>query len=165
MFQDLDKLITDMIINMVFIGQVLIVTNGSSSWINSCLQLLPNFKQIVEHDAISITSARDLFDKEHGHHDWKKLTFKLFFNEHVPETEGVCRILSFGDSEDEHNAVTELKEYNPVNKQKRIIGSIKFIPYPTLNQLVTQLQMVHILHKEIISLEEDCVFELEKFIL
>lgn len=165
MFADLDKLITDMIINMVLEGQVLIVTNGSIGWINLCLNLLPNFKQIKDHDAITITSARDLFDKDYSSGDWKKIAFKLFFNEHISDKEGIWRILSFGDSEDEHQAVTELKNHNVIENQQRIIGSVKFIRYPSLNQLVNQIEIVKLLYKEIINLESDHIFELEQFIL
>ena len=65
MFSELDKLVTDMIVNTTFLGDVLIVTNGSASWVNSCLNVFPNFKQIIEGNVIYVTSARDLFSGEH----------------------------------------------------------------------------------------------------
>lgn len=165
MFAELDKLITDMIINMNFLGNVLLVTNGSSNWVNICLNVLPNFKQIIEGEVISVTSARDLFSKEHHLDNWKKLAFQIFFNEHISDNKGNFRILSFGDSEAEHEAVMELKTYNPIENQKRIIGSIKFVKDPSLNQLVTQLQVIRIMHKEIIEINMDQIFNLEEFIL
>ena len=165
MFGELDKLITDMIINMTFLGSVLIVTNGSSGWVNICLNVLPNFKQIIEGEAISVTSARDLFSHEHKTNEWKKLTFKIFFNEHFNESV-VYRILSFGDSDAEHEAVQELKNYNNEgNKQKRIIGSIKFIKYPSLNDLINQLETVRLIHKDIVMISDDNIFNLADFIL
>jgi len=165
MFHELDILITDMIVNMLFLGDVLIVTNGTSGWVNGCLNVLPNFKQIIENEAISVTSARDLFEAEHDKEQWKKLAFKMFFNEHISNTVGDHHILSFGDSEDEHTAVIELKTYNVIENQNRIIKSIKFIKYPTMNQLVTQLQTIRMLYQEIISKDEDHIFNLDEFIL
>ena len=165
MFHDLDILITDMIISMLLLGDVLIVTNGSESWINVCISILPNFKQIVDNDAISITSARDLFQDEHESKMWKDIAFQLFFNEHISDTEGDHHILSFGDSEYEHLAVTKLKNYNPVKNQNRIIKSIKFIKDPTLNQLVSQLKTVRMFHEDIINKNEDHIFNLAEFIL
>lgn len=165
MFNELDKLVTDLIVNMVPLGSILIVTNGSESWVKCCLNVLPNFKQIIDHDVISVTSARDLFSEEHEVDDWKKLTFKMFFNEHISTIEGTFRILSFGDSESEHRAVSELKTYLPVDNQNRIIGTIKFLKYPSLNDLVTQLQIVKMLNEEIVAIDNDHVYELENFIL
>ncbi len=165
LFQELDKLITDMIVGMVFLGDILIVTNGSSNWVNQCLNLLPNFKQIIEGEVISVTSARDLFSKEHKYDNWKKLTPQMFFNEHISTKEGIFKILSFGDSEAEHDAVTELKVYNPIENQKRIIGSIKFMKYPSLNQLVMQLQLIRMMNKEILEINDDHFFNLEDLII
>lgn len=165
MFHELDILITDMIINMLFLGDVLIVTNGSNGWVNGCLNVLPNFKQIIENDAITVTSARDLFQNEHDKEQWKKLAFKMFFNEHISNTVGSHHILSFGDSEDEHTAVIELKTYNVIENQNRIIKSVKFIKYPSLNQLVIQLQTIRMLYEEIIGKDEDHIFNLDEFIL
>ena len=164
MFQELDQHITDMITRMFIQGHVFIVTNGSSTWIDSCLKLLPNVKQIVDNNTVCITSARDLFEKEYDSCDWKKLTFKIFLNEHIPEVEGVYRIISFGDSMDEHNAVVELKHFKPVENQKRIIGSIKFIRRPSLNQLVSQIKIVQELHIDMVNFEEDYILDLQIFI-
>jgi hypothetical protein len=64
MFKDLDTLISEMIPNIVLLGSTLLVTNASSAWITCCLNVLPKFKQIVENNTISVTSARDLFSNE-----------------------------------------------------------------------------------------------------
>ena len=165
MFHELDTLITDMTVNMLLLGDVLIVSNGSESWVRMCISILPNFKQIVDSDAISVTSARDLFQSEHGLEKWKDMTFKMFFNEHISDIEGDHHILSFGDSMYEHLAVTKLKDYNPVENQNRIVKSIKFMKDPTLNQLVSQLQTVRMFHEDIIQKNEDHIFNLEEFIL
>ena len=166
MFEELDTLITNMIINMISISNVLIVTNGTLSWVDKCLNVLPLFRTIVSNGTISVTSARDIFSEECDAEHWKTLTFKIFFNEHVSDLEGIYRILSFGDSYAEHNAVMELKHHNIVegNKQKRIIGSIKFIRKPTLNQLTSQLNIIKLIHKDIIELELDNVYNLEEYI-
>ena len=165
MFQGLDTLITNMITNMISIANVLIVTNGTLSWVNTCLNVLPLFKKIVEDGTISITSARDIFNDEYDSSHWKILTFKIFFNEHISDFEGIYRILSFGDSISEHNAVMELRNHNIVdNKQKRIIGSVRFMRKPTLNQLTSQLQVVELMHKDIIGLDEDKEYNLSEFI-
>jgi len=165
LFSDLDTLITDMVIKMTFLGDVLIVTNGSSSWVNNCLKVLPTFKQVIDNGAVSVTSARDLFQDEHDKGQWKRLTFQLHFNEHISDHEGRHHILSFGDSSAEHDAVLELKNYNAKENQERIIKSIKFIEQPSLNQLVVQLQTINVIQEEIIQKDEDYVFNLGDFIL
>ena len=166
MFIELDTLITNLITNMVSIANVLIVTNGTLSWVNKCLNVLPLFRKIVDNGTISITSARDIFDEEYDSSHWKTLTFKIFFNEHISDFEGIYRILSFGDSIAEHNAVMELKTHNTIdgNNQKRIIGSVKFIQKPSLNQLAHQLQIIDLIHKDIIELNDDKVFNLDELI-
>jgi hypothetical protein len=165
MFHNLDVLVTDMILKMMFLGDVLVVTNGSNGWINQCLNVLPTFKELIDHGAIKITSARDLFELEHDKEQWKRLTFKMFFNEHISDTKGDHHILSFGDSTDEHEAVLELKSYNVVQDQNRIVKSIRFKKYPDLNQLVSQLETVRMLYEDIIHKNEDHIFNLEEFIL
>jgi len=165
MFHELDKLITDMIVNMIMLGNVLLVTNGSQGWVDKCLRILPNFKEIVDDDIITVTSARDLHQHNHQTKEWKRLTFQMFFNEHISDLEGEHHILSFGDSSHEHEALMELKEHNIVNNQKRILKSVKFIKDPSLNQLVNQLELVRMLHEDIIQKETDHVFELKEFIL
>jgi hypothetical protein len=171
MFNDLDMLISDVVLKMKILGNVLIVSNGSNSWIHSCLNVLPNFKQIIDLNVVSVTSARDLFGNEHDKQQWKRLTFKILFDQHMGNIEGRHHILSFGDSEDEHDAVVELRGYNVMqhqqhqHQQHRIIKSIKFIKNPTLNQLVQQLDSIKMWYQDIIHKDEDYVFNMAEFIL
>ena len=88
----------------------------------------------------------------------------MWFNEHISTKEGNYRILSYGDSETEHNAVAQLKTYLPIDNQNRIIGKVKFKKYPSLNDLVTQLQIVKMLKEEITSIDDDHSYNLEDFI-
>lgn len=166
MFEMLDALLTDMLIQMVDIGDILIVTNGSSSWIKKCLNVLPSLKQIIDNGVISITSARDIFEDEFDHSEWKRLTFKLFFNEHISNNEGIHKILSFGDSDAEHKAVMELRDHNidDQKQQKRIIGSVKFVKKPTLNQLIQQLTLIKLMHKDIIDINDDKIYYLNELL-
>jgi len=69
LFEDLDRLITQLVIDMVMLGDVLLVSNGSQGWLNKCMKILPNFSHIVNDDVISVTSARDLF-KKHDKNSW-----------------------------------------------------------------------------------------------
>lgn len=165
LLQNLDIIVTDILLKMIQLGDVLIVTNGGSGWIKLCLSVLPTVKELVDNGIISITSARDLFELEHQKEQWKRLTFKMFFNEHLSDEKGDQHILSFGDSNDEHDAVMELKLYNKTDDQNRIIKSIKFKRQPDLNELFIQLETVRMLYEDIIHKNEDHIFNLEEFIL
>lgn len=165
LFRELDLLISQILISMSLIGNVVIVTNGTSSWIQQCLNVLKGFRQLIENRTATIISARDIFQEDdHDHEEWKKLTFKLVFNEYISNTKGTHRILSFGDSQAEHNAVMDLQNHNCSEEQNRIIGSIKFIRNPTLNQLLSQLHIISFMHKEIFELSNNHVYNLSEFI-
>jgi len=163
-FSELDSLITNLISKIVNLGNLLIVTNGSESWIKRCTSILPKFSILIESEKISITSARDLFQDEHPTNEWKDITFKMHFNEHISKREGVYHILSFGDSHYEHDSVTKLKDFNSVPNQNRFVKSVRFIKHPSLNQLVTQLELVEILHEDIIHSRSDAIYNLAEFI-
>jgi hypothetical protein len=167
LFSNLDLLICDLITNMIQFSTLIIVTNATHSWVLMCLNVLPNLKKMIDEKITSITSARDIFGEEFKHNDWKKITFKLFYNEHVSNSDTINRVLSFGDSEAEHDAVLELKSHQKnvegSNEKDIVIGSIKFMRKPTLNQLVSQLQIVKILQKEIVEISHDQVFNLKDF--
>ena len=105
MFESLDRLISEAIIKMRASGSIIIVSNGSNLWLQACLGVLPNFKEITETDVVSIVSARDLFaDQDNFPEDWKIIAFKILHDGRNPK-----KIISFGDSEKEHEAATKLK--------------------------------------------------------
>ena len=154
MFESLDRLISEAIIKMRASGSIKIVSNGSNIWLQACLGVLPNFKEITETDVVSMVSARDLFaDQDNFPEDWKIIAFKILHDGRNPK-----KIISFGDSEKEHEAATKLKNEN------NLIGNVKFIDKPTLNQLVTQLEILTLLYLDFIEIDTDKVFNLQEYL-
>jgi len=154
MFESLDRLISEAIIKMRASGSIIIVSNGSNLWLQACLGVLPNFKEITETDVVSIVSARDLFaDQDNFPEDWKIIAFKILHDGRNPK-----KIISFGDSEKEHEAATKLKTEN------NLIGNVKFIRDPTLNQIVAQLELLTLLYLDFIEIDTDKVFNLQEYL-
>ena len=154
MFESLDRLISEAIIKMRASGSIIIVSNGSNLWLQACLGVLPNFKEITETDVVSIVSARDLFaDQDNFPEDWKIIAFKI-----LHDGRNSKKIISFGDSEKEHEAATKLKTEN------NLIGNVKFIRDPTLNQIVAQLELLTLLYLDFIEIDTDKVFNLQEYL-
>jgi hypothetical protein len=154
MFESLDRLISEAIIKMRASGSIIIVSNGSNLWLQACLGVLPNFKEITETDVVSMVSARDLFsDQDNFPEDWKIIAFKI-----LHDGRNSKKIISFGDSEKEHEAATKLKTEN------NLIGNVKFIRDPTLNQIVAQLELLTLLYLDFIEIDTDKIFDLQEYL-
>ncbi len=137
----LDNKICEMITILHEHGDILIISNGSKSWIQKCIKNLPQTLFLVEIKVIKIISARDLFEGQYQSNQWKDLAFKCYISKHLHKKNKKCqvvkRILSLGDSKYEHEALTSLNEF--LNLKNYILTSVIFKKKPELNDILIQL--------------------------
>lgn len=119
-------------------GQVHIVTNGETGWVErSAEKFVPRVVQALQK--IPILSARSTYEGQFPGQpvEWK---CHAFGQRLVGMYEEPCRrnILSFGDSHSERKAVQTVTKDLPDTWCK----SVKFIDHPTIDQLERQLVVV-----------------------
>lgn len=161
MFSALDQLIINLIVKLQEDSQVRIISNGSQSWINICLKVLPQTRQLISLGVFDIMSARDICADMYDHgREWKEWTFKLCVTETMSEIKSnTCQhIISIGDSKDEEYALKKLEDYG--GGVHRILKSVKLKKNPDLNDVVNQLIRLENLIFDIIFNHEDQVYDL-----
>jgi hypothetical protein len=137
---DLEIAIVSVLQQALKYGQVHIVTNAETGWVQlSAQKFIPGVLPILQQ--ISILSARSTYESRYPDSPlkWKFYAFqdKLMnvFNEN---TKKMKNILSFGDSHVEREAVRAVTRGFPNTRCK----SVKFAERPTLEQLRRQLELV-----------------------
>jgi len=146
-----EMLMTDIIMQSLKKGIVYIVTNASEKWIEDCLR--DWFPSSVDYfKTLNIISARSVYEKPNLIYDrddilthnfpieWKRLTFldicdryKKLFGAYPDD------ILSIGDGNPEYFAILQISSlFDNIN-----IERIKFIEYPTINDLINQYKILY----------------------
>jgi len=122
------------------IGTVIIVTNAEQGWVEmSCSQWMPSVAHLLEK--VDIVSARSTYEsKSRFPSEWKRLAFacevELFYG---ATTDSQPRnIISLGDALYEQLALTAVTKGVPNCCGK----SLKFLPSPTVGQLIEEHQLV-----------------------
>lgn len=121
-------------------GNVLIITNSSDGWVQSCAKFFyPNLLSIL--DKISIISSRELYQNEFPNDPltWKIKTFndlkeKFNFNKCI-----VSNIICIGDDNSEIIAAKKLGE----NFSNCLVKTIKFREKPDLTDLIKQMILIN----------------------
>ena len=169
LFLTLDNILNNMVIRLLDHGKIRIVSNGSRGWINSCMNVLPIFSQLVELGIINIVSARDLFELDYPkeYTMWKTQAFKICVSEHLVGENVIRQIVSMGDSISEHNALMNLKDWfksgdiNPdEDLENKILKSIIFKKDPELNEVIEQLNKIENMLDTIIGEDESKSYDL-----
>jgi len=137
---DLEVAIVSVLQQALKYGQVHIVTNAETGWVQlSAQKFIPGVLPILQQ--ISILSARSTYESRYPDSPlkWKFYAFQdklmTVFNEN---TKKMKNILSFGDSHVEREAVRAVTRGFPNTRCK----SVKFAERPTLEQLRRQLELV-----------------------
>lgn len=140
-FKHLDILLHKLFTKMIKYGTVIIITNALLNWIDISLSLLPNLTKLFKNKQINIISARGEYS--HISKDpeiWKKLAFKNEIIRNLSEKKYINNIISLGDAEYEYFALINLYENN--NKNYKLLKSVKFIRYPSINQIYNQIELL-----------------------
>jgi len=119
-------------------GEVHIVTNGETGWVQmSANNFVPRVVPHLEH--VHILSARSTFEKKYPDNpmQWKFHAFKRCLADLYAQN---CfkNVLSFGDSHAEREAIRAVTKNLPYTRTK----SIKFAERPSIEQLQRQLELV-----------------------
>mmetsp|Transcript_9585 Transcript_9585/g.25628 ORF Transcript_9585/g.25628 Transcript_9585/m.25628 type:complete len:267 (+) Transcript_9585:94-894(+) len=122
-------------------GAVMIVTNGERGWVeHSSSIFLPKVYAFLVSKGIKIVSARTNYEHE-APQDPAHWKIRAFMAEMAPVLESTCarvNFLSFGDGISELAASHRLRLELPTSS----IKTIKFLEFPTIDQLARQVYMV-----------------------
>jgi hypothetical protein len=149
--KDLDNSISNLLINLNRRCDIYIISNGSISWINSCLKLLPKSEYTIKNGNIRIISSRDIYQSKYQPKDWKILTFNNLIKSITQQIESteILNIISLGDAEYEYNALINID--NLKLKNKFFLKSIKFISKPDYIYIIEQIDFINNNYNNIIN--------------
>jgi hypothetical protein len=156
-FDRLDRLLNTLLNKLLSIGNVIIITNAMTVWINMSSQFLPITSRTLKH--IRIISARDLYGKiTDDNNAWKIMSFK---NE-IPKIikNDFANIISIGDADYEYNALINFYSFDKY--KSKLLKSIKFIKSPSNEQIVEQLLIVNNAVDEITQSPKHLDLEIKK---
>jgi hypothetical protein len=130
-FMELDNVLSKLLKHLKNYGNVTIITNAMTEWINTSSSALPKTKKILE--TLNIVSARGNYQMTHPNiNDWKKQAFKANKRHYI-------NIISVGDAHYEYNALIGLYD----KKNDILLKSIKFINEPLHEILIDQLEVLN----------------------
>ena len=144
--------IKNIITNAQKYGDVVIITNAATGWIETCCNLLPDLLPFLK--TIHIISARDEWIKVNGPittdnlnkiNDWKKLSYlKKVTNFIGNDTNMIMNLICIGDNINDHSSAKYTAKM--INSNTSCIvyqKSIKFNEHPTIQCLIAQLENLY----------------------
>jgi hypothetical protein len=147
-FQELDNVLSRVLLTLSKYGKVIIVTNALPEWIKVSSIIMPKTFLLVEK--IKVISARGIYQQYSSNvNDWKEMAFK---NEVAIEFKNkkFINVISVGDAEYEYKALISLYKWNHRNEKiHKILKSIKFMKDPSHDVLIDQLEVLMISIPEI----------------
>jgi hypothetical protein len=139
-FENIDLSIYKLFLNLINLGDILIITNALLNWINISLKVLPKTNKLFENNKnINFISARGEYSPlTDDINSWKKIAFinELKKKKHH---KNINNIISIGDAEYEYNALINL--YN--NDSYILLKSVKFIRYPDNYNINEQINILN----------------------
>jgi len=141
------------------IGTVVIVTNAEQGWVEmSCSKWMPSVAHLLQN--VRIVSARSTYEsKSWSPTEWKRLAFvceaELFYG--ATTDRQPRNIISLGDSLHEQLALMAMSEGMPNCYRK----SLKFLPSPTIGQLIEQHEFVSGCLLDVAEQSDDLDVEIE----
>lgn len=133
-------------------GEVHIVTNGETGWVQlSAQKFVPRVVPLL--DSLRVLSARSTFEDQFPDSpmQWKFQAFQQNLAELYSGPDCIKNVLSFGDSHAEREAIRAVTRGLPWTRTK----SIKFAERPSIEQLQRQLELVVNCFQYISNHEED----------
>lgn len=160
-YPDLLRQLDDLSTNIITIlqiaatyGEVHIVTNGETGWVQlSAQKFVPRVVTVLEELKVRILSARTTFEERFPESpmQWKFQAFQMNLAELYSGPDCIKNVLSFGDSHAEREAIRAVTRGLPYTRTK----SIKFAERPSIEQLQRQLELVVNCFQYINNHEED----------
>lgn len=135
-FDLLDNNLSSVLKQVLELGEVIIITNALSEWIELSSSVLPKTKKCLKY--ISVVSARARYQNSSKMTEWKKLTFVDEINKRSHKK--YTNILSLGDAEFEHIALINLHTLKTV--PHKYLKSIKFMKTTDYLTVIEQLEMI-----------------------
>lgn len=158
-FQELDRVLSKLLIKLTKYGKVVIITNALPEWIKVSSIVLPNTNNIIKK--LKVVSARGMYQQFSSKMmDWKEMAFK---NEIINEFNhhGFVNVISIGDAEYEYKALISLNKWKPTIK--KALKSIRFMKDPSHDLLVDQLEVIIHAIPEIVSRESHLDLRLNQY--
>jgi len=150
-FIELDKTVSEFLINLQKYGEIYIVTNANIKWIKACLNILPKTKKVIMDNNIRIVSARDLYSQTlSSPTEWKINTFKDILKnvtqkfQQKTSCNTFLNVVSIGDAQYEYVALLNLDNYfkSSAKNINYLLKSIKFIEKPNFDIIIDQIEIV-----------------------
>jgi hypothetical protein len=136
-FEVLDKILSSTLKMMMMFGEVIIISNAMTDWINLSVSVLPRTRKYLSK--IEIISARERQQNKSDMNDWKKYTFIEEIAKRL-KNKKYYNILSLGDAEFEYHALINL--FNNKLIPHKYLKSIKFLKSNEFGVLLEQLETV-----------------------
>lgn len=144
LFIKLDTILYKLLKKFLEFGHVVVVTNAILKWVFTTLESLPETKKLIIN-YIPIFSARELYSDQYPSAMtlWKKLLFEKIFEYYFKyQNNSRANIISIGDSDHEFIALTDLNNLNNKINIKLILKSVRFLPIPTYDIILDELQVL-----------------------
>ena len=120
-------------------GDTFIITNSAKGWVEySCQKFFPNLFPLLSK--IQVISSRNKYEKMHPYNFlmWKMEAFKYFINEYNYNINLPTNIICIGDSIGDIEAGRSLEDKFKIY----FIKTIKFIKFPSIEELKEQIALV-----------------------
>ena len=120
-------------------GDTYIITNSEKGWVEySCKKFFPNLFPLLSK--LKIISSREKYEKMHPYNFlmWKMEAFKYFINEYNYNINLPTNIICIGDSIGDIEAGRSLEDKFKIY----FIKTIKFIKFPSIEELKEQIALV-----------------------
>jgi len=133
-FEQLDRILSELLKKISGLGKLIIVTNALPSWIELSSIILPKTFLILK--GIRVISARKQFRHITPNiMDWKKMAFRELVDELNDSVS--TNIISVGDAEYEYEALISLDD------NKKILKTVKFVKDPSYEIIIDQLNVLY----------------------
>lgn len=150
-FSKLDILLYKIFSECIKYGDIFIVTNASTRWVETSSEMVPNTKKILNKH-IQVISARDIHQEAYPDRIelWKRLVFKDLVSKYFEQIP-FQQIISFGDADHEFYALTDLYNESSLTNH-RLLKTIRLIKEPEFEYLIDQLEVLErTIHKILIT--------------
>jgi hypothetical protein len=138
-FQELDRVLSKFLKNVINMGKVIIVTNALPDWINISSVVLPHTYNLLRK--VKIISARGIYRNVSSKMmDWKMMAFRDIIDKEFNNA-SLMNVISVGDAEYEYQALISISKQK-VNTTK-YLKSIRFMKDPSHDILIDQLEVLN----------------------
>jgi hypothetical protein len=136
----LENIILLLFTKILSFGEIVIITNSDQEWINiTCKKFMPSLYVFIKNKILYI-SAKNIFSKQYPNDPilWKICLMKYIIKKYYNENKNV---ISIGDALTDSIAIRSVYKHLKLNSDNAKI--IKFINYPSIDQLLLQLSTLY----------------------